>query len=102
MKIRNQQEGVTLITVDITKVVVIIIAAIGYMASNTGLEEAVSTKFKQEIAEVKKGVDTQKIINSKKGLDEVNLNSSFKKVNVSNPPKNFVSFDAGKSTAYLS
>lgn len=101
MKIRNQQEGVTLITVVITIVVVIIIAAIGYTASNTGLEEAVSTKFKQEIAEVKKGVDTQKIINSKKGLDEATLNSSFKKVNVSNPPKNFVSFDAGKATAYL-
>ena len=67
MKIRNQQEGVTLITVVITIVVVIIIAAIGYMASNTGLEEAVSTKFKQEIAEVKKGEDTQKIINYKKG-----------------------------------
>ena len=80
MKIRNQQEGVTLITVVITIVVVIIIAAIGYTASNTGLEEAVSTKFKQEIAEVKKGVDTQKIINSKKGLDEATLNSSFKKV----------------------
>lgn len=101
MKIRNRQEGVTLITVVITIVVVIIIAAIGYTASNTGLEEAVSTKFKQEIAEVKKGVDTQKIINSKKGLDEATLNSSFKKVNVSNPPKNFVSFDTEKSTAYL-
>ena len=101
MKIRNQQEGVTLITVVITIVVVIIIAAIGYTASNTGLEEAVSTKFKQEIAEVKKGIDTQKIINSKKGFDEVTLNSSFKKVNVANPPKNFVSFDVEKTTAYL-
>lgn len=101
MKIKNQQEGVTLITVVITIVVVIIIAAIGYVSSSKGLDEAISTKFQQEIAEVKKGVDTKKIINSKNGIEEEILNAGFKKIEVENPPKNFVSFDVGKNTAYL-
>lgn len=101
MKIKNQQEGVTLITVVITIVVVIIIAAIGYVSSSKGLDEAISTKFQQEIAEVKKGVDTKKIINSKNGIEEEIINAGFKKIEVENPPKNFVSFDAGKNTAYL-
>ena len=97
----KSQIGLTLITLVITIVVIIILAAIGFIATGNTLDEAVSIKFEQEISEVKKGVETIKLINSKQGIDEQTINKSFKKVLVENPPSNFISFDTDKLTAYL-
>ena len=90
-----------MITVVLTIVVIIILAAIGIATSSSSLDEAAVTKFKHEITEVKRGVEVVKLANSKTGIDEATINKSFRKVKVINPPNNFVSFDNDELTAYL-
>ena len=101
MKNRKRQEGISIITLVITIVVIIILLIIGYRITQDPTDQAVFMRFSQEISDIKKGVETQKLINSKKGLDEATLNQNFKKVIVRNPPTNFVSFDSDEFTAYL-
>ena len=74
----KNQKGITLITLVITIVVILILAAISINVSDNTVDEAVSAKFKQEIVDIKKGVETKKLINAKKGLDEATLNKDFK------------------------
>lgn len=90
-----------MITVVLTIVVIVILAAIGIATGSGALDEAAVTKFKHEITEVKRGVEVVKLANSKNGIDEITINKNFKKVKVVNPPNNFVSFDTDELTAYL-
>ena len=99
-KLKNKK-GVSLITLVVTIVVIIIMATIGFFSSEKTFDEAVAIKFEQEISEIKKGVDTVKLINAKQGLDDNTINKGFEKVFVENPPSNFISFDTDELTAYL-
>ena len=97
----KKQRGVSLLTLIITVFVIIILAMITMNVNNMSINEATSVKFKQELTDVKRGVETVKLINAKEGTDEKTLNQNFKKVEVENPPENFVSFDDEKITGYV-
>ena len=58
------KSGISLITVIITIIVIIILAAISIMTLTTR-ESAVTAKYVQEFSELKKEVETKRIINSK-------------------------------------
>ena len=58
------KSGISLITVIITIIVIIILAAISIRTLTTR-ESAVIAKYVQEFAELKKEVETKRIINSK-------------------------------------
>ena len=58
------KSGISLITVIITIIVIIILAAISIRTLTTR-ESAVTAKYVQEFAELKKEVETKRIINSK-------------------------------------
>ena len=97
----KNQKGVSIVTLVITIIVLIILLLIGYRMTQDPADKAIFMRFSQEITDIKKGVETQKLINSKDGLDEATLNRNFKKIIVKNPPENFVSFDTDELTAYL-
>ena len=82
-------------------VVLIILSAVFIGGSTDSIEKATETKYLQEISEVKKGVNTKRLSNSKKGLDEETLNQGFIKVRVDNPPETFESFDEDQITGYV-
>ena len=58
------KSGISLITVIITIIVIIILSAISIRTLTTR-ESAVTAKYVQEFAELKKEVETKRIINSK-------------------------------------
>lgn len=99
----KNQKGISLLTLIITIITIIILSVVTMKLNSKSLDEAAIVKFKQEITDVKKGVETIKLINSKDGLSEEALNKGFLKVKVAgeNIPLNFVSFDSGEMTAYL-
>lgn len=101
MQSLKNQKGISFVTLVLTIVLIIILLIIGFRASNQSIEKANYARFSQEIADIKKGMDTIKLINSKDGLDEYTLHRDFVKVHVKNPPDNFVSFDTNDITAYL-
>lgn len=101
MEYFKTKKGVSLITLVISIVTIIILAAMSFMGNDKTIDEAAVIKFKQEITEIKRVVDTKKLINSKQGLDEEIINKGFDKVLVKDPPSNFVSVDDDKLTAYI-
>lgn len=90
-----------MITVVIMVVVLIILGSVFIANSTDSIGMATETKYLQEITEVKKGVNTKRLSNSKKGLDEETLNQGFIKVRVEDPPEIFESFDEDEITGYV-
>ena len=91
----GNNSGISLITVIITIVVIIILAAISLFAAFNTPDTAVLAKYVQEFEEVRKGVETKRLINSQDGLEF--LDKGFSKVNVvGDIPYNFMSVDDGR------
>ncbi len=90
-----------MVTLVITVIVVIILSTIVVTSSNKSLNQAAEAQMQQQMAEVKKGVDTVRLANAKTGkTDEETINAGFIKVRVVNPPETFVSFDEDQLTGY--
>lgn len=90
-----------MITVVIMVVVTLILASVFIQGSWQSIDQATETKYLQEITEIKKGVNTKRLSNSKKGLDEETLNQGFIKVRVQDAPTTFESFDEDEITGYV-
>ena len=90
-----------MVTVVITVIVMLILLSIFIGSSTSSIDQASETKIKQEITEVKKGIDSVRLLNAKEGTDEETLNRGFIKVRVENAPESFVSFDADEITGYV-
>ncbi len=90
-----------MITVVIMVVVTLILASVFIQGSWQSIDQATETKYLQEITEIKKGVNTKRLSNSKKGLDEETLNQGFIKVRVQDAPETFESFDEDEITGYV-
>ena len=90
-----------MVSVVITVIVVIILASVVVTTSSQSIYQAGDSKMKQQITEVKKGVDTVRLSNAKTGkTDEDTINAGFIKVRVVNPPETFVSFDENQLIGY--
>ena len=90
-----------MVSVVITIIVVIILASVVVTNSSQSIYQAGDSKMKQQITEVKKGIDTVRLANAKSGkTDEDTINAGFIKVRVVNPPETFVSFDEDQLTGY--
>ena len=90
-----------MVSVVITIIVVIILASVVITSSSQSIYQAGDSKMKQQITEVKKGIDTVRLANAKTGkTDEDTINAGFIKVRVVNPPETFVSFDEDQMTGY--
>lgn len=90
-----------MVSLVVTVIVVIILASIVVTSSNRSIYQAGETQMKQQMAEVKKGVDAVRLTNAKAGkTDEDTINAGFIKVRVVNPPETFVSFDEEQITGY--
>lgn len=90
-----------MITVVIMVIVTLILASVFIQGSWKSIDQATETKYLQEITEIKKGVNTKRLSNSKKGLDEETLNQGFIKVRVQDAPTTFESFDEEEITGYV-
>ena len=90
-----------MITVVIMVVVTVILASVFIQGSWQSIDQATETKYLQEITEIKKGVNTKRLSNSKRGLDEETLNQGFIKVRVQDAPPTFESFDDNEITGYI-
>ena len=90
-----------MITVVIMVIVTVILASVFIQGSWQSIDQATETKYLQEITEIKKGVNTKRLSNSKKGLDEETLNQGFIKVRVQGAPPTFESFDEDEITGYV-
>ncbi len=98
----KNKKGISMLSVVITVIVIIILSTIVITSSSNSIYQAGENKIIQELAEVKKGVDSVRLTNAKTGkTDEETINKGFIKVRVENPPENFVSFDEDKSTGYV-
>ena len=89
-----------MVTVVITVIVMLILLSIFIGNSTSSIDKASETKIKQNITEVKKGIDSVRLLNAKEGTDEGTLNKGFIKVRVENAPESFVSFDSNEITGY--
>ena len=90
-----------MVSMVITIIVVIILAAMVVTNSSKSIYQAGDSRMKQQITEVKKGVDTVRLANAKTGkTGEEAINAGFIKVRVVNPPETFVSFDEEQLTGY--
>ncbi len=90
-----------MVSVVITIIVVIILASVVITDSSQSIYQAGDSKMKQQITEVKKGIDTVRLANAKSGkTDEDTINAGFIKVRVVDPPETFVSFDEDQLTGY--
>lgn len=101
MHYMKREKGVSLISLVITIMVLIILAAIAYGLSTRPIDTAGEVKFLQELADVRSSVNVKRAANSKNGLDERTINSGFAKVSITNAPKGFASFDADDVTGYV-
>lgn len=90
-----------MVTVVITVIVMLILVSIFVGDSLSSIDQASETKIKQELSEVKKGIDSVRLINAKEGTDEETLNRGFIKAKIENPPIDFVSFDTDEITGYV-
>ena len=90
-----------MITVVIMVILLIILASVFFAGSTKPIDQAAETRFLQELAEVKKGVNVRRLANAKVGTDQKTLNKGFIEVNIENAPETFVSFDPNGMTGYV-
>ena len=99
--VKKDNNGISLVSLIITILVIIILASISFIAFNSQ-NQATFAKFIQEFEEVRKGVESKRLVNAKNDVE--NADYGFSKVYVSGDiPYNFISLDNDKniSTAYL-
>ena len=89
-----------MITLVITIVVVIILAGIALITSNSTTGQATHAKYGHELSEIEDKVRSKRIENSLKAPGELIKNKGFTKVYIENPPDDFVSFDEDAITGY--
>ena len=90
-----------MITVVITVIIMLILLSVFIGSSTSSIDQASETKIKQEMSEIKKGIDSIRLLNAKEGTDEETLNKGFIKVRIENAPESFVSFDDNEVTGYV-
>ena len=88
----RKNNGVSMISLVITIIVILILAAITFHSVDT-IDKASEERAMQELSEVKKGLLSVRAINAKQGIDEATLNKNFTRVKVAEAPDNFVSYD---------
>lgn len=91
-------KGITLISLIITIISIIILAAIAIFNSESTPESAIFSNFAEELDCIQTAVAIKRTSGIEKYDDE---NYGFKKVTVSNAPEKFKSFDEGSCTGYL-
>lgn len=89
-----------MITIVITVVVLLILIGVFYATSYDSINKTAEAKAKQQLSEIKKGVDSVRIKNAKIGTKEEQINRGFIKVQVEDEPDSFVSFDEDTVTGY--
>ena len=97
----KRNKGISLVTLVITIVIIIILAAIS-MYAFFSQEKANFARFVQEFEEVRKGVETKRLINAENDIEYID--EGFSKVYVTGSiPYNFISLESqdGKDSAYL-
>ena len=98
----RKDKGVSMISLVITIIVILILAAITFHSVDT-IDKASEERAMQELSEVKKGMLTVRAINAKQGIDETTLNKNFIRVKVADAPDNFVSYanNEGEDVGYV-
>lgn len=96
----RNNSGISLVSIIITIIVVIILAAISIKGLDSR-QNAAHAKYVQEFEELRKGVETKRLSNSKNGIE--NADNGFYRVYVSGDiPYNFMSIGNGEEKiAYL-
>lgn len=93
--------GISMITLVITIIVIIILASIAIFTSSDFPDEATFAKFVSEIKNVEDGVASTRLNNARSGDSEDIINDGFSKITIYNAPDDFESFDYGSTTGYL-
>ena len=68
-----------MITVVITVIIMLILLSVFIGSSTSSIDQASETKIKQEMSEIKKGIDSIRLLNAKEGTDEETLNKDLSK-----------------------
>lgn len=91
-------KGITLISLIITIICIIILAAIAIFSSESTPEYAIFSNFTEELDSIKTAVAMKRASGIEK---QDNENYGFTKVNIIAAPEEFKSFDEGSCTGYL-
>lgn len=98
--LNERNKGISLITLVVTIMIMIILAAFVFYSQFKSMETAEYAKFVQEFGEVQKSVETVRLSNAKYSMQS--MNNGFKKVSVSGEiPDDFTTIVEGKKQAYL-
>lgn len=91
-------KGITLISLIITIICIIILAAIAIFSNDSTPEYAILSNFTDELDSIQTAVATKRASGIENNDNE---NYGFKKVTIIDAPEKFKSFDEGSCTGYL-